>query len=364
MRLQLLAQPLEEFVNKHDRTFGGMYYTQDSGRLLAIVNQTAATTAEDVDTALALVPDGLELNFAHVRHTLAELVEARDKIDQAGDGIGVTFVGVDTALNGVEVHLAARSDSTAPARLIDVPVTVKVGDIALTACWQYCKPWRGGMQILNFDPTYFNHGNCTWGFYGTKGTSARYAFTAGHCGEVGDALSVRDQVPPPDHWLTYTDGAVSNTYDQGVSSSVADAMVAHVKGNANFAFAPFNTIVGSSSDLSHQITTVKNNTQTKGSTVCFFGWKTHSASPCGTISITGVIVDAVRDDGKHLHLTDLVEMTKTTDQGDSGGPVYSGLAAYGLVTAADNANGGRMIYSKALNVETDLSTNICTSSAC
>jgi predicted transcriptional regulator YdeE len=56
-------------------------------------------------------------------------------------------------------------------------------------------------------------------------------------------------------------------------------------------------------------------------------------------------------------------MSKPTTGGDRGDPVYSGAAAYGIVTARDPAN-GKMVYSIAANVQLNTATNICISSAC
>lgn len=136
---------------------------------------------------------------------------------------------------------------------------------------------------------------------------------------------------------------------------------AHVRASPK-AVAPFNSIIGSSSDLAHPITTVKSNTQNVGSTVCFFGATSHHASPCGVIELISVSGTVRREDGKFLDLTDLVQMSKVTQGGDSGGPVYAGLAAFGVVTAG--ATNGRMIYSKAGRVSAELGITICTSSAC
>ena len=97
--------------------------------------------------------------------------------------------------------------------------------------------------------------------------------------------------------------------------------------------------------------------------MCFFGIATHYASSCGVIEVISIFVDEVREDGNMLHVTGLVQMSKAADYGDSGGPVYSGLAAYDIVTGAAGGN-GHMIYSMAADVQLNTGTNICVSSAC
>jgi hypothetical protein len=98
---------------------------------------------------------------------------------------------------------------------------------------------------------------------------------------------------------------------------------------------------------------------------CFFGMGTHRASPCGTITFTGITQDVTRgDDGKMLHITQQVEMSLSTAGGDSGGPVYNGASAYGVVGYADLAHGGDMVYGMAANVQLNTSTNLCVTAAC
>jgi hypothetical protein len=140
-------------------------------------------------------------------------------------------------------------------------------------------------------------------------------------------------------------------------------MSAHVKASSK-AVAPFNAIIASSSDLSHPITTIHSNTQNVGYTVCFFGVTTHPASPCGVIEVINVDAWFTREDGFDLHVFHMVQMSKAGGQGDSGGPVYSGLAAYGIVTAVNPLASSHVIYSMIGYVDADLGTTVCTSSSC
>jgi len=57
-------------------------------------------------------------------------------------------------------------------------------------------------------------------------------------------------------------------------------------------------------------------------------------------------------------------MTRAASAGDSGGPVYSQATAFGIVTAADANSGGKAIYSKIINVQTDMALTICVTSSC
>ncbi len=360
-RLALLADPLDVFVGEKAESFGGIYYDQTSGRLVATIATTSATPDEDLTKAMDLVPEGLPVKTAVVAHTMAELQVAEDKLADASESLGLRMVGIDTRNNALVATMSPGRDTSAPARSVGVPVVVTVGEgPRLAACWNTCTPWRGGMNI--WDQSFPVDGNCTWGFYGTRGGAAKYVISAGHCGKFGHVLRIKS---PSNSTVVFTDGIDQNTYDLELDEiSESDAQTAHVKANAN-ATTPFNKIIGSSSDLNHTITGIKNNSQNQGATVCFFGFKSHRASPCGTITIINIVTETNRaDDGKHLRITNLREMSLPAQGGDSGGPVYSGALAYGINTGIDPANSNHLIYSMIANVQLNTGTNVCTSSAC
>lgn len=178
---------------------------------------------------------------------------------------------------------------------------------------------------------------------------------------IGHVLRIKS---PSHTTIIFTNGIDQNTYDLSGGISQSDAQTAHVMGNPN-AVSPFNKTIASSSDLNHSITSVHSNYQNVGNTVCFFGMTTHRASPCGTITFTGIAANVTRaDDGKLLRVTQQVEMSLSTAGGDSGGPVYNGASAYGVVGFADLASGGDMVYGMAANVQLNTSTSICVSAAC
>jgi hypothetical protein len=213
-----------------------------------------------------------------------------------------------------------------------------------------------------WDQSFPLEGNCTWGFYGTRGSASKYVISAGHCGKIGHVLRIKN---PSNTTIIFTDGIDQNTYDlelDGIAES--DAQTAHVKANAS-ATTPFNKIIASSSDLNHSITSVHNNTQNVGATVCFFGAFSHGASPCGTVTVINIADNTTRaDDGKPLRVTNLREMSLPAAGGDSGGPVYSGAAAWGINYAVDSGASNHLVYSMIANVQLNTGTNVCVSSAC
>jgi hypothetical protein len=360
-RLFLQAETIEGFVDANPGTFGGVYYEQAAGSLVLYIASTPATSKQALAKALSLSPSGLQVKIVSVAHTMSELTTAEDQLVAKSDELGLKIVGIDTPRNSLVATLAPGSDARAPALVVDVPVAVTVGEgFRPASCWNNCTPWRGGMNV--WDQAFPSDGNCTWGFYGSRGSSAKYVISAGHCGKAGHVLRIKD---PSNNTIVFTDGIDENTFDfelDGISES--DAQTAHVKSNAN-ATTPFNRIIGSSSDLNHAITGIKNNSQNVGATVCFFGYKSHRASPCGTITIINLVVEVDRaDDGKHLRLTNLREMSLPASGGDSGGPVYSGALAYGINTGIDTVRSNHLIYSMIANVQLNTGTNVCVSSAC
>lgn len=354
-RLEALADRLEVYVDSQAQAFGGLYLTQNTGFVAAFIGVTPRTSAEDLAVAKSLTPDGLSLTPVKVEYTLAELQAALNVISDQRESLGVRMIGIDPSRNTLVATIAPGYALDGPGTLVDVPVAAGSGEgLALAACWDTCSPWRGGMHI--WDPRFPQDGSCTWGFYGTRGTSAKYVITAGHCGKFTHSEVISATSPN-----AFTDAIDRNTYDE-FDIAQSDAQAAHVKANSR-AIAPFNTIIGSTGDLSHPITTVKSNSQPVGATVCFFGVTTLPASPCGIIQVISISADFTREDNNTLRVTGMVEMSKVTNGGDSGGPVYSGLAAYGIVTARDISN-GRMVYSMAANVQANTGTNICVSSGC
>jgi hypothetical protein len=359
-RLEELSEPLATFVAERSSAFGGLYFDQAQGRLVAHVQALATTSKADLATALDLAPAGLTVDVVSVSHSMAELEAARDRIADDAAKNGVKMIGIDVRNNGLVATVTSTDDTSALRGANDVPIDASVGDaLSPASCWNTCTPWRGGMNI--WDQAFPMDGNCTWGFYGTRGSAAKYAISAGHCGKITHVLRIKD---PSNTTIIFTDGIDQNTYDLSGGISQSDAQTAHVKANVN-AVNPFNKIIASSADLNHSITSVHSNSQNVGNTVCFFGMTTHRASPCGTITFTGISSDVTRpDDGKLMHITQQVEMSLSTAGGDSGGPVYNGSSAYGVVGFADGAHGNDMVYGMAANVQLNTSTNICVSAAC
>lgn len=68
-------------------------------------------------------------------------------------------------------------------------------------------------------------------------------------------------------------------------------------------------------------------------------------------------------DGATIIGLKLIRMSRTSANGDSGGPVYNGSTAYGIVEGVANST-GKMIYSPIRDVAQDLIVTICTTASC
>lgn len=87
-------------------------------------------------------------------------------------------------------------------------------------------------------------------------------------------------------------------------------------------------------------------------------------SLCGVIEATQVAYNLTRpSDGKILFLTGQIRMSRVTKVGDSGGPVYQGNTAWGIVNALAGGT-NKMMYSPITAVESDMNVTICVLSAC
>jgi hypothetical protein len=355
MRLQEASDEFVDYVMDRPAIFGGTYFDQSLGRLEATVLTTSSTPTRDVERVKALVPAGLSTRFVESKSSLQELLTAQAALVDQRDTLGLRMAWPDFKTGRLSLVLAPGSDAEALDRIVAIPVDVTFGDgLRLAACsgWNTCTPYRGGIHI--WYPAFPIH--CSWGYYGTRGAAAKFIITAGHCGRRGFAL----KTSPAN--VTFTDLADRNQFDE-VTASNSDSMTARVLGSPN-AVAPFNRIIASSSDFSHTISAVKSNgSQVPGTAVCFFGIATHPASPCGTIEATGISATIVRDDGQDLLLVNQVQMSKVGAAGDSGGPVYQGSTAFGIVSAV-NASNLHVVYSRIGNVSTDMAISVCVTSAC
>ncbi len=134
-KLARLADPLDSFVADRPEAFGGIYYDQGKGSLVANIETTVSTSKEDLAEAMALAPEGLEVNSVPVAHTMSELQAAEDRLVNATEELALRMVGIDTRNNGLVATVAPGSDATAPGLLVDVPVQVTMGDgPQLTSC--------------------------------------------------------------------------------------------------------------------------------------------------------------------------------------------------------------------------------------
>jgi len=349
------AEPLIRFVTNRPKEFGGLYFGQETGSLTLTVLQVASTPLSSIEAAKRLVPDGLNTEFRRADYSNAELDDARGRITAEYPNLRIAEVSVDVVGNRLGVVLDPGANPTPVRDLAAVATDITFGSGPQPATCtneDACTPYRGGITIISHPDNHL----CTWGFYGTRGFAAKYIITAGHCSIRGHTFSHAG--------ITVTDAAgVDRDVFDSVTVSNSDSLTAHVAGSSN-AVAPFNTIFAGPGDKAHTITGVRaNDSQVVGSSVCFEGVVT-STTLCGTIEAVGLNYNLQRFDGQDVFMVNQVRMSRVVMSGDSGGPVYLGATAYGLVSAMDGAHANHMLYSRIGNVGSDMGINVCVTSAC
>lgn len=346
------AAPLVDLVTGSPEEFGGLYFTQSNGRLELTVLTTPETSAAAVEAAKKSVPAELSTEFVQVSHTWADLLKAQGAVEEQRAKLGLRSVWPDPKTNGLGVVLTPGSSAETTTELVDVPVSIEYGEgLAVAACSTRtaCTPYRGGIKIES--PNMF----CTWGFYGTAGSAAKYLITAGHCAKLGQYEKHNGVT------VTTSAGVDRNTFDYDDGWGYSDSLRAHVAGSPN-AVTPFNRIYAATNAKSITGTRATGSQQV-GDPVCFAGYATN-AERCGTIEQINISDTLTRFDGKPLIVFQQIRMSRVAASGDSGGPVYNGSIAYGTVTAVDTSHSNHMVYSAIRNVEDELLLTVCITSAC
>jgi streptogrisin C len=169
-----------------------------------------------------------------------------------------------------------------------------------------CTPYRAGIQI------YHGTGICTSGFIVKKnGTSNYYMLTAGHCGPTGYAW-FHDEVQV---------GVASFRAYANLGNADAELISrAGTTGHKNWIYVL-------STEMARTVDTVEgHDADTVGDSVCQSGVTT--GFWCGTI--VNVDLDGIPDDNGII-TNNLREATYASNPGDSGGPLFYGHVAKGVL---------------------------------
>jgi hypothetical protein len=356
LALRSSATELVEYVNDRPSDFGGLYFDQTRGRLELTILVTPSTPAAALAAANGLIPPGLGARTVSVANSYAELLSAQDALTGQMASLGIAELWPDVKANRLSLVVRPGSDGDAVRRAVNLPLTIEFGtDLTSVTCGTKtnCTPYRGGI--------YVGGGlSCTWGYYATRGSAAKYMVTAGHCWKTGASNKFTH------NGVVFTDGTDRDTFDLTGTTFNSDSLTAHVLGSPN-AVAPFNTFHATSIDKSHAITgTTGYGSQAVGDMSCFSGVST-GTDVCGTIEAKNLTATQGRMpiDNKTITLINQTRMSRGTLAGDSGAPVYNGTSrSTGIVVAADVAHSGHMVYSAIDKVASDMQVTFCITSAC
>lgn len=279
-----------------DTRTGGAYL--EDGRLVVAV--TDARTADEVRTAGATPRS--------VTRSTADLTSASEALDRAPDVVGASW-GIDPTSNQVVLSVPAAASGTAVDALVAeagrrgpaVRVERVAGGVTPTNDIAGGDPIRNESNLASY---------CSAGFNVTY-QGVPYVLTAGHC------------LAGANRWINWHGGFLGTnhvysfpTYDDGLIRITEPIMQIRGVYTWNGQFQSINS-AGESY---------------VGQWVCKSGSTT--GLTCGTVQLTDVTVQYPQG-----AVIDLNEFNGCVEGGDSGGSVYSGDVAQGLVSGAWMSNG-------------------------
>lgn len=350
--------------------YAGIWFDNQSGEF--VVPLLPGTGSQAISSELADADlGGGEFRTARVESSWEELEAAQEKIDAELNALieeQLVQTSLDPRANAVVVEVAgdapvtAHSEARRLAARANAPVEVRVGDAAdfgtvLDACTDvFCgTPLRGGVKIYGeADPSKA----CTAGFRAI-GTSdgGRYMLTAGHCVQVPG-------LPATMNWTTKDDllavHPVGQT-QQGWKYPGGDW--AKIKANGSWWDVPswpaqvvvwgtpiFNengAIVGKTPTVDSERAITSETSSVIGTYACHSGIVT--GTTCGTV--TGIDITHSWAGLAVYNLNELANVC--SDHGDSGGPVFTGNTALGMLTGSGDPKCGDTAYYTDITEATD-----------
>jgi hypothetical protein len=321
---------VEQLQRALGNDYAGVWFDTDTGEFVVpIVRRDARLT---VNVELGRV--GLEENFRiqQAQFTWDELESAQARLDQSlADLIRANLIQTsrDPVRNAVVVHESVEGDEAvtrqvqAEAEKLDVAVDsrrepAKLFQSAPAACNEpvrVCdRPMRGGVKI---EPLPYSGAWCSAGFKAT-GSGNRFMLTAGHCSKGTGAWRSRDSANAPQD-LGVAEGSVFPGRDWG-----------KLKVNGFGAFwdkEPWPTQVvhwgvNESAGISWE------GWNYLGQYVCHSG--ATSGSSCGLVQAIGKTVNYLQ--GAVGNLAVVEGPSYCVMPGDSGGPVFAGSVAVGILS--------------------------------
>jgi len=341
----------EALMSSEGDRFAGIWFDNQSGELVVpTVSAGATATAEKTLSAMGV---GSGSRTEKVVASWDELEGAQESIDQqllAVIKAGYLTTSLDPRTNAVVIEEAAGITDQASAEVAAVtksasaPVEIRRSDkqslsVPVESCGtEFCSlPLRGGVNI--YDPSYPTE-PCTAGFPAIGNDGNRYMLTAGHC--VGH----EDNPGQPDYtvWWSKTDALAAHElgnatqytqYPNGdwakiqISNSYWDTWGSSIV----YWGAPIvdaeEHVVGKQPTVNAEYPITEASPSVVGVYACHAGIRT--GTTCGPI--TGVdITYALSESFVLKHMNKLGNVCSLP--GDSGGPVFAGHAALGMLTGS------------------------------
>jgi hypothetical protein len=313
--------------------FAGIWVdTSAGGQVVVATSRTPDVTVTDL---LALLAPGASVRFETVKNSLADLTEARAKLQPSLDASdafdkGFRSLWIDIPNNVVHLGLALAQKNTSMAQtmmalpLVDVDYERDDTLVSCTLRSNCANPLKGGITVYsNTNP--IQGVTCTSGFMGrpVSGTpTASYVITAGHC--IYNASSHNTETSL---WLHNSNSIGIGAVDNYFNGSNADFGIISVYSWTVLGTSPANQLFATSgSDIRSITGIVIDSVQAAGVTMYVAGQSTGSHY----WPIAATDVSHTPESGITLHHQWL--LAGHVAGGDSGGAVYKDTRAGGIVS--------------------------------
>jgi hypothetical protein len=326
--------------------FGGVWIGGDDRVTVGVV--AGSTPGDRLRSSIASMASivGLErtgLNVVTVRYSLAKLIEANEWLAKRFETVNVgtasvlTAGGYVTSANVVRLGLPPAPAVLTPAqqaavaearqRYGDMLTTYTAGLATPAACSDhYCDvPLRGGVRFAG-------GASCTLGFIGRSRANGRlYAITAGHCLRVPNGFVTTSQ------FAGVTGPQIIGPARNSVFGRPGDAAIIEITNHA--VWKPqarlYVTAAPASGGVDGMVRNelypiMRDGLNQEGLRVCKRGYA--GGTSCGRVQALGITVNYRNADGSTTTVGGLAQANYCTTPGDSGGPVFAGNTAYGIVS--------------------------------
>jgi len=287
-------------------TYGGSFIDADRGVVFVYVGneEDGRKVLEKVNGSVKLVLLKGKYSYAQLRDWKYALTEKVSKsgLPWTGTAVDDTMNRVFIGFESIEASLLKKLESILEELGIpfDAVVVQKQGRVVLSTRSDYIRPLIGGIQIQN--P---NAGLCTLGFIAERSGTKGFV-TAGHCGNINDPIYQPEFLGSDQP----TANIAGNVEADPSGARFSDSMWVVLATNA--AYKIYNEWNPSIS----YVVFSEMQSQTPGMYVCKGGITT--GETCGQIALVGEDVPHP----EYNTLYDQVKATYSSDQGDSGAPVY------------------------------------------